>query len=56
MSMREIGGKLLENINKEPIFYRTENNSKPIWELAAVNNKKQLEKRYVRSVDSTGCV
>lgn len=55
MSMNEIGGKLLENINKEPIFYRAQNNDKPIWELAAKHNQP-LQKRYVKNIDSTRCV
>jgi len=49
MSMNEIGGKLLENINKEPVFYKAQNNDKPIWVLAAKHNQP-LVKRYVKTL------
>jgi len=55
MSMNEIGGKLLENINKEPVFYKAQNNDKPIWILAAKHNQP-IQKRYVKNIDSTRCV
>ena len=55
MSMNEIDGKLLENINKEPVFFKAQNNDKPIWILAAAHNRP-LQKRYVKNIDSTRCV